>query len=116
LLLRYGGMDDEDALETGIQLPRYVRFARSLALLSGAAGIGFAAGVTLLTAAGCGQSCNGICGVYGVTPAVDSGQPANDGGDGHALDAEATDGPVNTGTGGSGGPLPAPPLPPAWLA
>lgn len=107
-------MDDEDAPGTGIQLPRYVRFARSLALLSGAAGIGFAAGVTLFTAAGCG--CTGICGDYGVTPAVDSGRPANDGGGGEALDAEATDGPVNTGTGGSGGPLPAPPLPPAWLA
>jgi hypothetical protein len=107
-------MDDETGSEGGIELPRHVRFARSLALLSGVAGIGFAAGVTLFTAAGCG-SCNGICGAYGVT-AVDSGHHDNDGGGGDdALDGETLDAPVNTGTGGSGGPLPAPPLPRAWL-
>lgn len=109
-------MDDENAPERGIQLPRHVRFARSLALLSGAAGVGFAAGVTLLTAAGCGQSCMGICGVYGVTASVDAGQHHDGGGDGSVPDGEALDGPVNTGTGGAGGPLPAPPLPLAWLA
>ena len=110
------GMNDETVPETGVKLPRYIRFARSLALLSGAAGFGFAAGVTLLTAAGCGQSCAGICGVYGVMPAVDAGQHVDQGGGGKALDGEALDGPVSTGTGGAGGPLPAPALPPAWLA
>ena len=114
-------MDEVTAPETGIPLPRYVRFARSLALLSGVAGIGFAAGVTIFTASGC-MSCNGICGGYGVSAvdsgvsAVDSGHRANDGGDGPALDGEALDGADNRGTGGAGGPLPAPPLPPAWLA
>ncbi len=110
-------MDDETVPETGVKLPRYIRFARSVALLSGAAGFGFAAGVTLLTAAGCIPApCAGICGVHGVVPAVDAGQHEDQGGGGDALDGEALDGPVNSGTGGAGGPLPAPPLPPAWLA
>jgi hypothetical protein len=110
-------MDDDAAPEMGIKLPRYIRFARSLALLSGAAGIGFAAGVTLLTAAGCESiKCTGICGVYGVMPVVDAGEQQDLGGGPDAQDGEIPDGPVNRGTGGAGGPLPAPRLPAAWLA
>jgi hypothetical protein len=51
-------------------LPKHLRFARSLALVSGAV-IGIAAGAAVF-GSGCGQNCSGICGVYGVRPPVDA--------------------------------------------
>jgi hypothetical protein len=113
-----------------IVLSRHVRFARALALVSGAA-IGFAAGVTVFTSAGCDNpetpppcSVTGIC--------VDSQKPllgatrellltgagataatvrstSSDSTNGLVNSAPAVDGSVG------GGPLPAPPLPQGWL-
>jgi hypothetical protein len=108
------GMDDAPTAADGSTLPKYVRFARSLALVSGAAiGLGIAVGATVFTAAGCGQSCMGFsCGSYGV--AVDRDASANHGGSPDAQDA--ADGASMTDAGTGGGPLPAPPLPDAWFA
>jgi hypothetical protein len=119
-------MDDAGSPVDDSTLPKYVRFARSLALVSGATiGIGIAVGATVFTAEGCAQNCYGSpCGDYGVygipvnrdasgdgdhvvTPdAEDAGQDGDDGDDGASI--------ADAGTGG--GPLPAPPLPDAWLA
>src|SRR3954470_5537739 len=62
------GMDDQLTPADGSTLPKYVRFARSLALVSGAAiGLGIAVGSTVFTASGCNQGCVGSpCGAYGV--------------------------------------------------
>lgn len=109
---------DAPTAADGSMLPKYVRFARSLALVSGAAiGLGIAVGATVFTAAGCEQGCIGApCGsygVYGVSVDHDAGSDhvtnpdAEDAGDDGASIADA-------GTGG--GPLPAPPLPDVWLA
>jgi hypothetical protein len=102
-------MDDELLSEGAFNVPKYVRFARSLALVSGLT-IGVAAGATVFTASGCVQSCGGCVGGYGVAPAIDAGQDQN-----------ATKDPPPAGTaqadaGTSGGPLPAPPFPASWLA
>jgi hypothetical protein len=93
-------------------LPKYVRFARSLALVSGAV-IGIAAGAAVF-GSGCVQHCSGICGAYGVLPPVDA-QVDHDGGraDG-AVDADTRDVPPDGHAGG--GPRPAPRLPADWLA
>src|SRR3954470_16620304 len=67
------GMDDERTPADGSTLPKYVRFARSLALVSGAAvGLGIAVGSTVFTAAGCDQGCTGIC-TNGVSVDPDAG-------------------------------------------
>src|SRR5437763_7908844 len=72
------GMDDARSAADGSTLPRYVRFARSLALVSGAAiGLGIAVGSTVFTAAGCSMGCTGICGVYGVAVDPDAGGHAD---------------------------------------
>ena len=90
------------------RLPRHIRFAQSLALLSGAA-IGIVAGAALLVPAGWGMSCNGICGY--VPPVT---QP--DAGDGSATaNAPSKTAEPDAGVPG-GGPLAAPPLPASWMA
>ena len=99
-------------------LPKHVRFARSLALVSGAV-IGLAAGAAVF-GSGCGQSCSGTCGFFGVqgvqtydaqhdTP-VDHADARADG----AADAGAREVPPDAHPGG--GPRPAPRLPSDWLA
>jgi hypothetical protein len=103
--------------EVPFVLPKHVRFARSLALVSGAV-IGLAAGAAVF-GSGCG-ACSGICGVYGVqgiqpydaqydTP-VDHADARADG----AADAGAREAPTDGHAGG--GPRPAPRLPADWLA
>ena len=106
-------MDDELIPEGVFAVPNYILFARSLALLSGLT-VGVAAGATVFTASGCGQSCAGVCHVYGVAPITDAGQ------DQTATKDSAPEGTPSDGTqadgGTSGGPLPAPPFPASWLA
>jgi hypothetical protein len=92
----------------GKRLQRHIRFARSLALVSGAT-IGIAAGVALVVPTGC-ESCNGICG-YVPPPANADGGGKDSGAADTATDAEA--GP--DGGAGGGGPLAAPPLPATWI-
>jgi hypothetical protein len=106
-------MDDELITEGAFTVPKYVRFARSLALVSGLS-VGVAAGSTVFTASGCGQSCAGVCHVYGVAPAIDAGQDQNATKD-SAPDGTPSDG-MQADAGTSGGPLPAPPFPASWLA
>lgn len=112
--------DDETtgtAAEVPFVLPKHVRFARSLALVSSAV-IGLAAGAAVL-GSGC-SSCNGICGVYGVQGVqpydAQYDRPVNHGdarADG-AVDAGAREVPPDGHAGG--GPRPAPHLPVDWLA
>ena len=108
---------DRDAKsgEQGYALPSYLRFARSLALLSSVA-IGVGAGVTVFTSAGC-QVCNGApCGDQPPPSFSDAGPvdhgPSMDGApDGsEAADAEIPD------AGAGGGPRLSPPAPAGWLA
>jgi hypothetical protein len=109
-------MDDECTAADGSTLPKYVRFARSLALVSGAAiGLGLAVGSTVFTAAGCNQGCTGICGAYGVSVDPDASGQADHSVNPDAEDAGEDGAPIADG-GAGGGPLPAPPLPAAWLA
>ncbi len=112
--------DDETTNSPGevpFVLPKHVRFARSLALVSGAV-IGLAAGAAVF-GSGCGQSCNGICGAFGVQGVqtydaqydapVDHAGTRADG----AVDAGARERPSDGHAGG--GPRPAPRLPADWL-
>ncbi|HXU02050.1 MAG TPA: hypothetical protein VN903_13850 [Polyangia bacterium] len=102
-------MDDARTTPDGSMLPKYVRFARSLALVSGATiGLGIAVGSTVFTTEGC-MSCTGVCGDYYKEPDASADHSANP----DAEDA-GEDGAPDAGIGG--GPLPAPPLPEAWLA
>ena len=108
------------AVDTPLLLPKHLRFVRSLALVSGAV-VGIAAGAAVF-GSGCGQSCNGICGFYGVMPPVDAqyDRPVDHPG---ARDAGESDGPAGVdakrvpadGHGG-GGPRPSPHLPADWFA
>jgi hypothetical protein len=99
-------------------LPKHIRFARSLALVSGAV-IGIAAGAALFTA-GCAQNCSGFCGAYGVQPPIDAqhdGAVDHAGGPDGAADVDAGGVPLDGQVvGGPGGPGPAPRLPVDWLA
>lgn len=87
-------------------LPRYVRYARTLALL-GAGTVGFAAGTVVLSSAGCnlcsGTPCPGQTLVGDTHPKTDAAA------DGSAVDA-GVDGSH------SGGPGFPPVLPLAWMA
>jgi hypothetical protein len=111
--------DDEqrDGPQQPFLLPRYIRFARTLALVGGAA-IGVAAGVAIVGTSGC-QTCMGICGVppptYGVPPITSDASASAD----VAADAEhdaTVDADHDAGAfdGSGGGPRPAPMLPRAW--
>lgn len=99
-------------------LPKHIRFARSLALVSGAV-IGIAAGTALITA-GCAQNCSGTCGSYGVQPPADlhrDGEVEHAAGPDGAADVDARGVPPDgAAVGGPGGPRPAPRLPADWLA
>jgi hypothetical protein len=95
-------------------LPKHIRFARSLALVSGAV-IGIAAGAAVF-GSGC-QTCAGICGSLGVQPAIDAEYDTSvdhpgDRADG-AVDADARE--VTPDGHAGGGPCPAPRLPADWL-
>lgn len=95
-------------------LPRYLRFARTLALVSGAT-IGIAAGAALISISGCESSCNGFCGhqiTMGVRPIPGSDADAGAAPADAVVDAATSDGTSDTG----GGPRPAPLLPRAWTA
>jgi hypothetical protein len=97
-------------------LPKHVRFARSLALVAGAA-IGIAAGAAVVGSAGCDSShnCNGFCGVLAPTP-MDAGRDTrSDSGvdSGHANDSDHKNAAFDGSNGG--GPRPAPLLPREWL-
>jgi len=126
-------------------LPRYLRFARRLALLSGTAAIGIAAGVATVSTSGC-IGCSGTpCPGQTIPPIkypdashdtdngdttgapTDAFADTRDGADGMGHDASATDaadaGAVDAGggdagdaDGAGGGPRPAPLLPRAWIA
>jgi hypothetical protein len=98
--------------EVPFVLPKHVRFARSLALVSGAV-IGLAAGAAVF-GSGC-NSCSGICGAFGVqgvqtfdaqydTPVSHADAHAD-----AAVDAGAREVPPDGQAGG--GPRPAPHLP-----
>jgi hypothetical protein len=102
-------------------LPWYLRYARRLALLSGAA-VGVATGVAVVSSSGCGNTCAGTpCGhqitgaggfiFTGVPPApFDASVGGNDG-------AASSDAIVDAGSDDTGGgPRPAPVLPAAWMA
>lgn len=111
--------------EQGYVLPRYLRFARTLALVSGAT-VGISAGVAVISTSGC--SCAGICGApitTGVRPIpIDAADVAPDLGGDTDADAARTDAIVDAGAGDTvdgasdtgGGPRPAPLLPRAWMA
>jgi hypothetical protein len=120
-------MDKDEAVSPYI-LPPYVRFVQSLALVSGVA-IGIAAGATVFATIGCDNPvqppiCLGDCIransllnnsrgllVAGTVDAAATIQAASlDSADASVNDAHPVDGRAG------GGPLPAPPLPPAWLA
>jgi hypothetical protein len=109
--------DDESPSSSGdvpFVLAKHVRFARSLALVSGAV-VGIAAGAAVF-GSGCSPTvCNGFCG-FGVQAPVDAqyDRPvdrANDHADGSADTREI---PPDGHAGG--GPRPAPRLPADWLA
>ena len=97
-------------------LPKHIRFARSLALVSGTV-IGIAAGTAVF---GSGCMCTGVCGSFGVQGAqrfdaqydrpVDHLGDRADGG----ADAGTREAPPDGHAGG--GPRPAPRLPADWLA
>ena len=114
------GSDDETTnspSDAPFVLPKHVRFARSLALVSGAV-IGISAGATVL-GSGCSPTvCNGICGPLGVQAPIDAqyDTPLDHSGDRSdgAVDAEGREVPVDGHAGG--GPYPAPRLPADWLA
>jgi hypothetical protein len=112
--------DDEATRSSGeaaLVLPKHIRFARSLALVSGAV-IGLAAGAAVF-GSGCG-ACTGVCGAFGVQGVqpydaqydrpVDRASDRADG----AVDDGARDAPPDGHAGG--GPRPAPRLPADWLA
>ena len=113
-----------DDREGSYVLPRYLRFARTLALVSGAT-VGIAAGVAVISISGCESTCSGFCGhqvTMGVRPipgsdAADVGNDLGGGADAGAasadavVDAATSDGTSETG----GGPRPAPLLPRAWI-
>jgi hypothetical protein len=107
--------DESDHPSISYPLPKHVRFARSLALVAGAA-IGIAAGAAVV-AAGCDSShnCNGFCGVLAPT-LMDAGRDARpDGGvdSGRVTDSGHKDAAFDGSKGG--GPRPAPFLPREWL-
>jgi hypothetical protein len=133
-------IDDLETTETDpteYVLPWYLRYARRLALLTGAT-VGIATGVAVISSSGCETGCNGICGhisgtggaggtagilvnpdaagfggaggVMGVI--VVPSDAATDGNDAAHPDALVDAGPDDTG----GGPRPAPVLPRAWIA
>jgi hypothetical protein len=97
-------------------LPKHVRFARSMALVSGAV-IGIAAGAAVFSS-GCVQNCSGCAGSYGLQPPIDAqyDTPVDHPGDraDGAVDADAREVPPDGHAGG--GPWPAPRLPADWLA
>jgi hypothetical protein len=97
-------------------LPKHVRFARSLALVSGAV-IGIAAGAAVF-GSGCVHDCAGICGTFGVQAPTDAEydtavDQSGDRADG-AVDADVREVPSDGHAGG--GPCPAPRFPADWLA
>jgi len=109
-------LDDETTNAPGevpFVLPKHVRFARSLALVSGAV-IGIAAGAAVF-ASGCFQNCSGcVSAPLGVQPALDAQvDHSGDRADG-ADDAGAGQVPPDGHAGG--GPRPAPWLPADRLA
>ena len=102
--------DDEKPSSPGdvsFVLPKHVRFARSLALVSGAV-IGIAAGATVF---GAGCSSNGAS-AYPLD--AQSDRPVDRAGDGPDGSADAPD--VASDGDSGGGPRPAPRLPADWLA
>lgn len=94
-------------------LPKHVRFARSLALVSGAV-IGIAAGAAVF-GSGCIAN-TGSQAFYGVQPPVDAqyDRPVDHGGDRADGSADARE--VASDGHSGGGPGPAPRLPADWLA
>ncbi len=107
--------DDETTDSTAdvpFVLPKHVRFARSLALVSGTV-IGLAAGATVF-----GSGCLDVgAQVFGVQPPVDAQyEPVDHAGDraDASVDSGAPDVPPDGHAGG--GPRPAPRLPADWLA
>jgi hypothetical protein len=110
--------DDESPPSPGdvpFVLPKHVRFARSLALVSGAV-IGIAAGAAVFGSGCSAHKCMGICGVYGVQPPLDAQpeRPADHAGDRADGSADTQQAPLDGH--GAGGPRPAPRLPADWLA
>ncbi|HLK90942.1 MAG TPA: hypothetical protein VKZ18_13675 [Polyangia bacterium] len=121
-MLRVGLMDPSDetndpSLEMPLVLPKHLRFARSLALVSGAV-IGIAAGAAVF-GSGCfegGLQCTGVCGVYGVQPRVDAHYDAPVDQQGGRADGSVDTKPEVPPDGhAGGGPRPAPRLPADWL-
>jgi hypothetical protein len=103
---------DPETIETpgaSYVLPHYLRYARALALLSGAA-VGIAMGAAVMASSGCQPVCSpGCAGAPGIGPMFVDGS-ADPSGDDAAAPPDAGSG--DTG----GGPRPAPVLPPAWIA
>jgi len=101
-------------------LPRYVRFARRLALLSGTAAIGIAAGAVTVSISGCVRTCMGPCPGQPDDPPVSYPDASHDAGNGDTTGAPTDaffDAPhAGDADGAGGGPRPAPLLPRAWIA
>ena len=93
-------------------LPHYLRFARALALLSGAA-IGIATGAAVLSSSSCQPVCSpGCAGAPGIGPMFVDGSVDPSGNDAAAPPDAGSGDASDTG----GGPRHAPVLPPAWIA
>jgi len=112
-----------EAREESYVLPRYLRFARTLALVSGAA-VGIAAGVAVISSSGCvcsGTPCGGPVAV-GVRPIPTDAADATADLGRHEdsriapTDAVADGGARDDASDTGGGPRPAPLLPRAWMA
>ncbi len=100
-----------DAEASFYVLPRYLRFARTLALVSGAA-VGIAAGVAVISTGGCETVCSGTpCPGQSLPPF-----PRKDASTDVSVDAGLSTPAPDAGSDTGGGPRPAPLLPRSWVA
>ena len=101
-------------------LPRYLRFAQALALVSSGVAVGIAAGAATVSTSGCVQNCSGTpCPgdpPYRSPPNKDASSDVTGDAAGAAFGDASVDGGKTSGDAGGGGPRPAPLLPRAWNA
>ena len=98
--------------ENSYVLPRYLRYARALALVSGAA-VGVSAGVLIVSGSGFVGCCSGTpCPGQTIQPR--SQDASSDVASESQSDAMTSAAPDGGDVDGGGGPRPAPLLPPAW--
>jgi hypothetical protein len=101
-------------------LPRYLRFAQALALVSSGVAVGVAAGAATVSTSGCVQNCTGTpCPgdpPYRPPPGKDASSDVTGDAAGVAFGDASVDGGKTSGDASGGGPRPAPLLPRAWNA